>query len=235
MQRGINMEPKAREAFEELTSIVMNPACFQHDDYEFIKCSVDGIDFTGNEILEIKCPGEHPHNQAISGEVPDHYFLQMQHCMYVTGASRCHFFSYRPECSVPYAHIIVERDDVIILDLLKSEIEFWHHVTTDNPPETEKSDFVISDDFEAVSVAEKYKARQAAYNKAKALLDEAKQELLDHTDGGNCIIGSLKCTLVEKKGSVDYSNLIKSLSVDDATVESFRKPSSSYWKISEIK
>jgi len=236
MQRGVDLEPVARQTFEEITGWSMPDACFQDDEYEFLKCSVDGIGFCGDDILEIKCPGEKAHEKALMGGIPAHYKAQMQHCMMVTGAKRCYFFSYRPEDQrSPHAMIRVERDDQYIEKLKAAEIEFWSCVVNDVPPETDSTDYLINDDEEALSRSERYLEKLAIYNEAKMQLEIAKEGLLDCTDDGNMIVGKVKCTRVVRKGAIDYKQLHAEFGITDEVSERFRKPESSFWKLTETK
>jgi predicted phage-related endonuclease len=95
MQRGIDLEPVAREAYERITGHHVTQTGFIRSDTAMAGCSLDGdIDeFTG--ILEIKCPKPATHVSYIrSGTLPSEYVGQVRHNLWITGAQWCDFFSY---------------------------------------------------------------------------------------------------------------------------------------------
>src|SRR5258707_6935375 len=75
VERGNQLEPLACEVYEKMTglSVQKNVNC-EHDQYPFIRASLDGYIESNNTILEIKCPGKIDHAKAIEGENPDKYF-----------------------------------------------------------------------------------------------------------------------------------------------------------------
>jgi putative phage-type endonuclease len=236
MQRGVDMEPLARDAFVDFIGMDMEPDCYEDEEFDFLKCSVDGLNEATGDLLEIKCPGQGTHDKALAGEVPSYYNAQMQHCMMVTGSKRCYYFSYRPEdVDSPQALIIIERDDSYIAKLKAAEIEFWDCVVNDEPPGTTPKDYLINDDTWALECAQTYAKAHARYEQAKKALEVAKTDLLDCTDDGNMIIGNIRVTRVVRKGSIDYKKLHAKFGITDDVADHFRKPDSSFWKVTETK
>lgn len=84
MQRGTDLEPLARAAYEEQTGLVMQPLVLEAGDYS---ASLDGMTLEGDLVLEIKCPlrGTRSHlwQDVQSGQVPTHYHIQIQHQLMV--------------------------------------------------------------------------------------------------------------------------------------------------------
>ena len=120
--RGNELEPEAREAFESLTGLTATEVGFCTREDEVVGCSPDALipDETGEWIsgLEIKCPAPkthvgyvRQHAEAIRLGVkwfPSEYKLQVHGGMAVTGLNTWHFFSYCPGLSP--VHIRVKRD-----------------------------------------------------------------------------------------------------------------------------
>src|SRR5271170_7079883 len=79
MQRGHEMEPMARAAFEELTGLMVTPMVKFHPLHAWMMASLDGVDVSGQNIAEIKCAGKEDHEIALSGQIPEKYFPQLQH------------------------------------------------------------------------------------------------------------------------------------------------------------
>lgn len=236
MQRGIDLEPSARAAYIDFVGIEMEPACYQSDDYPFVRASLDGINSDETILLEIKCPGETTHRRILADDVPEYYWVQCQHNMLASGAENAHFFSYRPELEhegCDKALTIIMRDNAFINRLLEAEAALWQSVLDDTPPALLASDYAHIGDPEALDKAELYKTRYRAFKEAEALLAEAKDELLDCTDDGNCLIGTLRITRVVRQGSVNWKKLAKEHGIADNIQELYRGAETSYWKITD--
>lgn len=111
--RGLEMEPEARDAFETLTGLTAQEVGFVTRDDEIVGCSPDsliGEDGRWTEGLEIKCPMPKTHVKYVrEGVLPDEYKAQVHGGMAVTGLDRWHFFSYFP--GMQPLHLVIERDD----------------------------------------------------------------------------------------------------------------------------
>lgn len=123
MQRGLDLEPVARELFCKMTGKTMVPKVVLTDEYPFMFASLDGIDPLGKEILEIKCPGTSVHKIAKKGKIPPYYYPQVQHQMVVTGLDMCYYFSFDGDKE----GIIIEvvRDNEFIEMMIEKEKEFY--------------------------------------------------------------------------------------------------------------
>jgi hypothetical protein len=113
--RGTEMEPEARKAFEAHTGLTAEQVAFVTADQwkHVVGCSPDSLikDDSGEYVagLEIKCPSPFTHAEYIEdGVLPDDYKAQVHGGMAVTGLDRWHFFSYFPGLA-PF-HVVVTRD-----------------------------------------------------------------------------------------------------------------------------
>lgn len=113
MERGTEMEPQARLAFQVKTGAVLKQVGFLLHDGGILGCSPDSLVMDGDtpvEGVEIKCPGPNTHVEYVrSGVLPDSYKLQVHGSLVVSGLPRWHFFSFYPGLQ-PF-HIVVERDE----------------------------------------------------------------------------------------------------------------------------
>jgi putative phage-type endonuclease len=97
MQRGIELEPEARAAYEAHTGVLVDQTGFLAHDELMAGCSLDGSveGFAG--ILEIKVPRSANHFATMrAGGVPAKYLPQVTHNLWLTGAQWCDFASYDP-------------------------------------------------------------------------------------------------------------------------------------------
>ena len=114
--RGTEMEPEARKAFEAHTGLTTEQVAFVTADRwkHVVGCSPDSLikDASGKYVagLEIKCPSPFTHAEYIEeGVLPDEYKAQVHGSMAVTGLPRWHFFPTFPACN--RSIWFVERDD----------------------------------------------------------------------------------------------------------------------------
>lgn len=127
MQRGIELEPLARAAYEIRTGEIVQESGFVvHPKYEGTGASPDG--FVGdNGLIEIKCPNTAQHIACIqSGKYDDKYFWQMQHQMECTGRDWCDFVSFDDRLPEPLQMVVVrlERDDQAISEMMDEILLF---------------------------------------------------------------------------------------------------------------
>jgi putative phage-type endonuclease len=92
MQRGSDLEPTARAAYEQLTGHAMEPVVMVDGDYS---ASLDRLTLAGDLALEIKCPVKGRESevwqQAAAGILVEPHFWQVQHQLMVSGAGLAHF------------------------------------------------------------------------------------------------------------------------------------------------
>lgn len=114
-ERGQELEPEARKAFEEHTGLVTEQVAFVTSEHwkHVVGCSPDSLIKDGGEYvagLELKCPSPYTHAAYIEeGVLPDEYKAQVHGGMAVTGLNQWHFFSFFNGLA-PF-HLVVHRDD----------------------------------------------------------------------------------------------------------------------------
>lgn len=120
MERGNELEPRARDYYELATgNTVVETGFCKHDQLE-CGISPDGI-IGDNGLIEIKCPSPSVHVAYLrAGVLPTKYKQQVQGQMWITERDWCDFLSYHP--SMPALLVRVERDDDYI-KLLQAEVE----------------------------------------------------------------------------------------------------------------
>lgn len=144
-------EPDARRIYEGLFGWSATDVCVLSDDYDCVRCSLDGLRDDDKVVLEIKCPGERNHQKYLSiAAIEDHfdrqtayakafpyYRYQMLYQLMITGADFAHFVSYRPDWPDENDRFVVfpfypEPDEQ--RRLLERVLEFWSYVERREPP-----------------------------------------------------------------------------------------------------
>ena len=127
MQRGIDLEPLARSAYEIHTgNVVMEAEFCIHPDFPDTGASPDG--FVGLDgLIEIKCPNTAQHVACLrSGEPDSKYWWQMQHQMWCTGRDWCDFVSFDDRMPEPLQLFVARgmRDEQAIATMADEVLEF---------------------------------------------------------------------------------------------------------------
>ncbi len=231
MERGKRGEEPARQAYEKVRTPV-SPIFGENDEHPFIRASFDGLSFKGDLIVEIKCPGEAAHALAKTGKVPPYYIPQLAHQGLVawnknwTG-KKIHYASFVPETG-DLAVVEANMAEVIAMaeQILPAEMRFWQQVMDRTAP--------CGDEW--ASAAAVWLEKNAALKEAEAELESAREFLVallgaetSKSGGGVSVSRSVR------KGSVDYKEMFKALSIDSAEAEKFRKPDTETISVRESK
>lgn len=204
LQRGADMEARARAAYEKLTGNIMQPMVLKKDGW--LSASLDGISFNGDLILEIKCPsngeGSHTWQRAVAGSVPEHYHWQMQHQLYVSNAPVVHFFVFDGEKG-----LVIEQAPNLTDQqrLLHAWRDFWLYVTSDTPPELTDKDTLMRDDAEWKSAANAYKAAKEALRFAQDSAQAARKTLIGLASHPRVAGAGIALSRYWQDGRIDYA------------------------------
>jgi hypothetical protein len=134
MQRGVDLEPMARDAYERRTGCFMQATGFLAHTEHLAGCSLDGHvgDFDG--IVELKCPKSATHLRYLrSMTVPVEHMPQITHNLWITGARWCDFVSFDDRFPEPLQLFVtrVERLDPVIAGYEKEALAFLREVETE--------------------------------------------------------------------------------------------------------
>ena len=205
MQYGTQMEPAARAAYEKLTVQVMEPLVLTEGDYS---ASTDGVTLDGELILECKCPYRGRESElwkAVAvGEVPAHYWWQVQHQLMVAGAALAHLW-------------VFDGKEGLLLDV-KPKPETWPQITkawdvcqqyldSDTPPPLAEKDVRLREDREWIDAATAYIQAKQAADAAAAALDDAKATLIGLASHSSEAGGGVKVSRFSKVGTIDYKKV----------------------------
>ena len=117
MQRGLELEPKAREAFSLETGLPVDPVGFVIAAGGRWGCSPDGFTADGGG-LEIKCPSLVNLIASLDRHaIPDQWYVQGVGCMMICERLPWHFWMYTDVPNVPGLHLQWPQDDKVIAAL----------------------------------------------------------------------------------------------------------------------
>ena len=212
MRHGSKLEPAARAAYERLTGSVMEPLVLTEGDYS---ASLDGITLEGDRILEIKCPFKGRASElwkaVEAGEVPVHYWMQVQHQLMVAGAALAHLY-------------IFDGTEGLLLDI-KPKPEVWpqitkawdafaHFLETDTPPPLTDRDTRERADTQWQEAATAYIGAKRLADESATALEGAKAALIAlaaHTSESGA---GVKVTRFWKARAIEYKKIPELKGVD---------------------
>ena len=215
MQHGTRLEPMARAAYEEQTGAVMQPLVLTKGDYS---ASLDGITLDGDLIVEIKCPYKGQASalwQAVSvGEVPEHYRIQVQHQMMVSGAAQAHLWVFDGTTGLL---VEIARNEGTMAAIRAAWDGFQTYLDTDTPPPLTERDTVERSDPAWTLAAGLYVEAKRKADEAADSLDRARERLVGLASHASESGRGVTVTRFFKQGNVEYKRIpqLKTVQLDD--------------------
>jgi len=228
-RRGRELERFARRAYERHTGIQVEPLCLVHQEFEWMRASLDGLSFDGSTLVEIKCPlSPRDRASAQEGRIPSQYHAQLQHQLEVSRAERAHYWSFHGTDGIL---VEIRPDRVYAKKLVEAEAAFWQLVKENRWPELANEELDLSADPKWRRAALRYREvrfrlENAAYEEHQLRATLACMAAARRTWG--CGVEVLKSS---RKGAVNYSAVPELRGVN---LEPYRKPSVAVVKINFI-
>jgi putative phage-type endonuclease len=222
MQRGIDLEPIARDLFNLKTGWKMKPAVLVND---WMMASLDGRDDSVGCIVEIKCPGEKDHATALQGKIPDHYYPQLQHQIYVAEVTTAFYFSFDGMDGVT---VKVKRDDKYIEKMIDEERKFYECLVNKTPPEPDEGDYVERDDDLWHETAAKWMLVTNSIKEMERQEQDLRKQLVFLSGESNTKGAGISLCQINRRGVVDYSKIPQLRGLD---LDQYRKESTNSWRI----
>jgi putative phage-type endonuclease len=227
MQRGNELEPIAREAYNQYTGLFCEPAVMFHPDHKWMMASLDGIALDHSMVVEIKCPGQKDHDTAKSGSVPQKYVAQLQHQLAVCGLNVLHYFSYRDG---EFHLVEVERNEEYIQRLYSEEGNFWKKVRNFEAPDLSNRDILERNDERWLQAANAWKSIYSDLKDVEAKEKQARNTLIDLSGEHSCCGGGVRLRKSIRKGSVNYKAIPE---LQNVNLNNYRDSPIPQWRISE--
>lgn len=226
MKRGSMMEPEARLWFNNMYGYNAESVVALHDEYDWFMASLDFLDLQKGILLEIKCPVS-PTIKAEDNAYYKRWWWQIQAQLSVTNLRSALLMIFSEDRgSIKTSITTIDRDEDAIAQIIATGSDFMaklKDMSVEDCGLPEKSDDLH------VFAALRWEAAKSDYDAAKIELDLAKEELVSLSENESFASNGVKVQKIEKKGEVDYKAIEILKGID---LEVYRKPSSTYWKIS---
>jgi len=223
MLKGIKLEDMVRALYTEITGHLVTPMCAEHDFFDFMAASFDGVSLFQDRLAEIKVSAKTFREVKATGTVPKHYWAQVQHQLAVCSSAKYNdFVAYNPDVpkNAPIDDRIVilpvARDEAYISQLIEREREFVECIRTGKQP---ASDAFLDAAKMFVRLDEEIKSLQVDYENAKKILIESVPDGNDRYSGGGVLV-----TKSKKKGSIDYEKILadKGITLTEDELNAYR-------------
>jgi putative phage-type endonuclease len=205
MQRGTDLEPLARAAYEDQTGLGMQPLVLEAGGYS---ASLDGMTLEGDLVLEIKCPLRGTRSDlwqdVQSGQVPAYYAIQVQHQLMVSGADRAHLWVFDGSKGILHA---IERDGAAMERIQAGWDAFAKYLTGDTPPPLTEADTAMRNDAAWTEAADAYTLAKREADAQSERLEAARQALVALAQHPKEQGAGVSVTRFWKQGNVDYKKV----------------------------
>jgi putative phage-type endonuclease len=205
MQRGTELEPAARRAYEDKTGLVMQPLVIEDVGYS---ASLDGMTLKGDLILEIKCPMRGSRSDlwqdVLADQVPAHYAVQVQHQLMVSGAIQAHLWVFDGAAGILQR---IERDEDLMERIRLGWEAFQPYLDGDTPPPLSDADTVLREDAAWAQAAAAYSAAKQAADAGAQTLELSRQGLIALAQHAREQGAGVAVTRFWKAGTVDYKKV----------------------------
>lgn len=249
VKRGVALEPVARDAIEEKHGLVLMPFCGQHEDFDFLRVSFDGVDDDGRPV-EIKCPGDKvwASIKEKGEQSPEYlrYYTQVQHQILVAG-SECALlvFFYEGELM----EFLIKADPELHQEIIDASISFMEMLKKKKePPKDPLRDIFVPEGAERSqwkTFATKRREYSQVLKEIEGNAKSIKAEITKMDDELIQIMGpfmkaeadGVAITRYVQQGNVDWKALITELLPDleltDELLAKYRGKESSRTRVTE--
>jgi putative phage-type endonuclease len=228
-RRGRELERFARRAYERHTGIQVEPLCMVHEEFEWMRASLDGLSFDGSTLLEIKCPlSPRDRASAVQGRIPSQYHAQLQHQLEVSGAELAHYWSFHGSDGVL---VEIHPDKEYAKRLKEAEAAFWQLVKENRWPELANEELDLSADPEWRRAALRYREGRLRLENATSEEHKLRATLAGMATARRTWGSGVEVLKSSRKGAVDYSAVPELRGVN---LEPYRKPQVSVVKVNFI-
>lgn len=237
MQRGTDLEDKARETLNRQTGRNYQPVVLQSIEHPDIIASLDGywVSPEGKVyIAEIKCPGKKAHALALQGQIPDYNYPQVVHQQDLAQADHTVYFSWDGISNVG-AIVEYQVDEEYAYNMHAEILRFLACLVDFKAPEAGDKDWLKLSDSRLFEKAKLSYDLSEQIKKLKDEQDALRDELIEECAHSRALIvgadGScFKLQKITRKGTLDYDRLFKDYHIQET--EKYRKAPVESWRLS---
>lgn len=221
MRQGVELEDMVRELVEEKMGEPFEPQVGVNDGY---LASLDGINFDGDTIVEIKV-SKHTFQKLKDGNIPKNYLYQIHHQMMVfDSVLRAYLVAYNPDTKELIMSESIIRDENAFAQIK----EAWQNYDTDMEEYIKNRDDVdnlpeVITDVDIVELADELESVIAKKKELEAIEKALKLKLTEHAGNTQTIISNLTISRGKGRKTFNYSKLIDDKNISTEELEKYAK------------
>ena len=200
-------------------------AIFQHSEHSFLFANVDREIVGKNEGLEIKNVGFMQAKNWEGDDIPNAYFIQIQHYCAVMGWDGCHVTALIG--GQRFLNKYITRDDQFIEWMIRQEKTFWQHVLDGTMPVIDGSEscseqiLKMHPEANGQTIDLPHKAHQwlLVRKEAVADLDEAEQRKEEADNNLKELLGDNSIGLLNGEKAIEWVNVKGRESIDSKALK----------------
>lgn len=206
-RHGHEKENEVRLWAEMLFGIALPPACFESDDYSWLRASLDGISSDNKIAIEIKCPYKNfkDHELARQQKIPAKYKWQLVHQMLAANLQQMYYISFdgKDKQCVPF-----QLDAGMAAELISELEDFKLMIDEKREPENSVAEAVKIEDENWLELARNYASIDRQIKLLEARRSGMRAALCDMAGDHAKITGSgITISRLERRGQIDYSQI----------------------------
>lgn len=235
MERGKRLEKEAIQLFENTEGFKTFQPVGQSDIHDCLIASMDAVCVEDHKkCSEVKCLGIEDHSKTYLGDIPELYYPQLQHQMFVWELDQIEYRSYNPDAFMSLTRpVVVKRDVSFLKEYIPKALAFMDCIYSNTPPPmTDKDWHDCTGDDALEYLSEDY---MIAYNECQ-LAEERKErtrKALIAYAGDRKVKGNmLKVSKYTRQGQVDYKKIPD---LQYINLDKFRGPSVESYRIDRVR
>jgi putative phage-type endonuclease len=228
MKRGSELESVALSLIERKRgTLFASGPVFQHDSFSWAIASLDAVNFSRTELIEIKNPGRASF-EKMRHSIPINYQYQIHWQMLVSRIEVAWFCGHFDGELVEH---LLDWSDSMQCKIFEQVSDFYeNHILRDVPPkDRNEPEYLGNADF--LEKNKKYFQAYQQLNFWKKEMDGLKNQVLEHYEGLPIKGSHIAIRGQTRRGSLDEGKMLS----DGIDIEKYRKPESVFPVISILK
>ena len=223
MERGKQMEGKARSDYEIRYSRDMTPILIEHDEETYMRASLDGWNALEKRLIEIKCPGKATVELAKAGKIPPYYEAQIQYQMMLSKAVIADYYCFDGKEGI----CIEVLPDLEFQNKIFTEVKsFWALVKENKMPEITDKDYVEIKDAAMRGTILEWKQIHKKIKELEVREEEFRKEIIAGLTHSRCFYKDVKIFKAQRPGGYNYAQMMEDFKINKEIYQ--KKPTTHY-------
>jgi len=219
MQRGLALEPIARQIVSKTFELDLQPLVVEHDEISYLAASLDGFDKRQEIVWENKAPGKQEHSETETKGIPSKYFFQCHMQLFITGAKKLLYTTINDNHEIKHTWLL--PDLAVSAKIQKAALDFYTNLQNRIPPALTEKDYVVRNDDAWKAATTDYLDIHSLYEEVSENLKRARLELIRQADNKRTRGHGISIYFKKQRNPINYEKLCSENNIDS---EKYRTP-----------